>query len=269
MAYCMLNNGVKMPLIGFGTWKLAGDAGLHAIRTAIVSGYRLLDTAQMYENEEIVGQAVKESGVRRENIFITTKLYSPSTSYDKAKYDIRKSLQRLQTPYIDLLLIHEPYAEAPDMYKAMEEVYDAGVVRAIGVSNFNVRQYTEFLEHCRIIPAVNQVECHVYYPRKALRGVLGAHGTILQAWSPLAAGKNNIFTDPVLTRIGKKYGKSPAQVALKYLLNQGIPIVVKSAHRKRMEENRDLDNFYFDESDEKALAALGANGNSLFGWYEE
>lgn len=269
MAYCMLNNGVKMPLVGFGTWKLSGDAGLHALRTAIVAGYRLIDTAQMYENEEIVGRAVKESGVRRENIFLTTKLYRLSNSYDKAKYDLRKSLQRLQTDYIDLVLIHEPYPEAPEMYKALEEAYEAGVVRAIGISNFNVAQYTEFLEHCRIIPAVDQVECHVYYPRHTLKGLLGAHGTVMQAWSPLAAGKNNIFTDPVLTEIGAKYGKSPAQVALKYLISQGIPIVVKSAHRKRMEENRDLDNFSFDADDERKLDALGADGNSLFGWYED
>ena len=168
MEYVTLNNGVQLPMIGFGTWDVRGEAGKKTILTALDSGYRLIDTGQMYENEDIVGQAVKESGLERKEVFLTTKLYRPCVTYEKAKAVIEKSLQALQTDYIDLLLIHEPYDSALEMYEAMKEAYRAGKVRAIGISNFNEKKYQAFVAACDIVPAVSQVESHVYYPQLAL-----------------------------------------------------------------------------------------------------
>lgn len=164
----ILNNGLTMPAVGFGTWMLKGETGKQAIREALSVGYRLIDTAHMYDNEAIVGQAVAESGLRREDVFITTKLCQTRAGYELAWQGIEESLARLQTDYIDLLLIHEPYNEALDMYRALTEAYRQGVVRAIGISNFNAREYLDFIGSCDIIPMVNQVECHVYYRRKEL-----------------------------------------------------------------------------------------------------
>ena len=175
--HIILNNGLTMPAVGFGTWMLKGDAGKQAIREALSVGYRLIDTAHMYDNETIVGQAVAESGLRREDVFITTKLCQTRAGYELAWQGIEESLARLQTDYIDLLLIHEPYAEALDMYRALTEAYHKGIVRAIGISNFNAREYLDFIGSCDIIPAVNQVECHVYYRRKELQQTLVAQGT--------------------------------------------------------------------------------------------
>ena len=172
MEYLALNNGVRMPLVGFGTWTLRGETGKRCILDALETGYRLLDTAQMYENENIVGAAVRESGLARHEIFLTTKLFEPSASYENAKHDIEKSLSALGTDYIDLLLIHEPYDTSLEMYRALCEAYRAGTVRAVGISNFNAREYRAFCRSCGIIPAVNQVEAHVYYPREPLRRAL-------------------------------------------------------------------------------------------------
>ena len=163
MEYLALNNGVRMPLAGFGTWTLRGETGKRCILDALETGYRLLDTAQMYENEDIVGAAVRESGLARHEIFLTTKLFEPSASYENAKHDIEKSLSALGTDYIDLLLIHEPYDTSLEMYRALCEAYRAGTVRAVGISNFNEREYRAFCRSCGIIPAVNQVEAHVYF----------------------------------------------------------------------------------------------------------
>lgn len=164
----ILNNGLTIPAVGFGTWMLKGEAGKRAVLDALAVGYRLIDTAHMYDNEAMVGQAVAESGLRREDIFITTKLCQTRAGYELAWQGIEESLARLQTDYIDLLLVHEPYDEALDMYRALTEAYHKGIVRAIGISNFNAREYLEFIGSCDIIPTINQVECHVYYRRKEL-----------------------------------------------------------------------------------------------------
>lgn len=195
--HIILNNGLTMPAVGFGTWMLKGDAGKQAIREALSVGYRLIDTAHMYDNETIVGQAVAESGLRREDVFITTKLCQTRAGYELAWQGIEESLARLQTDYIDLLLIHEPYAEALDMYRALTEAYRQGVVRAIGISNFNAREYLDFIGSCDIVPMVNQVECHIYYRRKELQQALVAQGTQMQAWSPFTEGKKPIFQEPI------------------------------------------------------------------------
>lgn len=261
-----LNNGIQMPLVGFGTWDVRGETGKQAILTALELGYRLLDTAQMYDNEEIVGQAVQESGLPRQEIFITTKLYRPSASYQKAKAGIERSLQALQTDYIDLLLIHEPYGNALEMYEALKEAYAAGAVRAIGISNFGQKEYDRFLQHCGIVPAVDQVESHVYYPQLELKEWLTRHGTQMQSWASFTEGRRNIFAEPLLNQIGAKYGKTAGQVALRYLTQNGIAVIPKSVHRERMAENLHSLEFTLSPEDLERLRRLN-EGRSLFGWY--
>lgn len=266
MDYLTLNNGVQLPMIGFGTWDVRGEAGKKAILTALELGYRLIDTAQMYDNEEIVGQAVRESGLPRREVFITTKLYRPSASYQKAKAGIEKSLQALQTDYIDLLLIHEPYDSALEMYEALKEAYAAGKVRAIGISNFGQKEYDRFLQHCGVVPAVDQVESHLYYPRLELKEQLARHGTRMQSWASFTEGRRNIFAEPLLNQIGMKYGKTAGQVALRYLTQNGIAVIPKSVHRDRMEQNLHSLDFTLVQEDMEQLAGLN-EGCSLFGWY--
>lgn len=266
MEYFTLNNGVRLPVVGFGTWDVRGEKGKQCILDALELGYRLIDTAQMYDNEEIVGKAVQESGLPRQDIFLTTKLYRPSTSYQKAKAAIEKSLQTLQTDYIDLLLIHEPYENALEMYEAFKEAYQAGKIRAIGVSNFDERKYQTFLRSCGVIPAVDQVESHVYYPQLALKNLLGANGTKMQSWASFTEGRKNIFSEPLLNQIGAKHGKSAAQVALRYLVQNGIAVIPKSVHKERMAQNLEIFDFSLTLEDMNAIGQLNQN-RSLFGWY--
>lgn len=266
MEHITLNNGAPMPMVGLGTWQLRGQAGERAILDALELGYRLLDTARMYENEDIVGSAVKKSGLPRREVFITTKLFTPSAGYRKAKEDIARSLEALQTDYIDLLLIHEPYEAAPEMYLAMEEACAAGLVRAVGLSNFSGEEYLRFLKRCRVTPAVDQVESHVYHPQLALKKLLEEKGTRMQAWASFTEGRRNIFAEPVLAEAGRRHGKTAAQTALRYLVENGIPVLPKSAHRERLRENLDIFDFSLTDEERRAIAALD-EGRSLFGWF--
>ncbi len=266
MEHITLNNGAPMPMVGLGTWQLRGQAGERAILDALELGYRLLDTARMYENEDIVGSAVKKSGLPRREVFITTKLFTPSAGYQKAKEDIARSLEALQTDYIDLLLIHEPYEAAPEMYLAMEEACAAGLVRAVGLSNFSGEEYLGFLKRCRVTPAVDQVESHVYHPQLALKKLLEEKGTRMQAWASFTEGRRNIFAEPVLAEAGRRHGKTAAQTALRYLVENGIPVLPKSAHRERLRENLDIFDFSLTDEERRAVAALD-EGRSLFGWF--
>lgn len=253
-------------MIGFGTWDIRGEAGKQSILTALDLGYRLIDTAQMYENEYIVGYAVKESGIPREELFLTTKIYRPRTTYQKAKSGIEQSLNELQTDYIDLLLIHEPYKSAPEMYEAFKEALKNGKVRAIGISNFDAEKYKEFVLSCEIIPAVNQVESHVYFPQLELKDLLNSYGTQMQSWASFTEGRKNIFTEPVLKEIGARHGKTSGQIALRYLIQNGIAVIPKSVHRERMAENLSVLDFELTPSELSAISRLNGN-TSLFGWY--
>lgn len=266
MEYLTLNNGILMPVLGFGTWDIRGQAGKTAIRQALELGYRLIDTAQMYQNEEIVGQAVRESGIPRREIFLTSKLNRACNSYQKAKAGIERSLSQLQTDYLDLLLIHEPYEEATEMYRAMEEAYRQGKLKAIGISNFNGTEYKHLLQECTVVPAVNQVESHVYYPHLDLKAVLERSGTKMQSWAPFTEGRRQIFAEPVLCEIGHKYGKTAAQVALRYLIQNGVGVIPKSIHADRMQQNLSVFDFALDQEDLRRVQALNG-GRSLFGWY--
>ena len=255
-----------MPVIGYGTWDVRGEAGKRSILTALDLGYRLIDTAQMYENEYIVGCAVKESGIPREELFLTTKIYRPNTTCQKAKSGIEQSLNELQTDYIDLLLIHEPYKSAPEMYEAFKEALRDGKVRAIGISNFDAEKYKEFVRSCEIIPAVNQVESHVYFPQLELKNLLNSYGTQMQSWASFTEGRKNIFAEPVLKEIGARHGKTSGQIALRYLIQNGIAVIPKSVHRERMAENLAVLDFALTPSELSAISRLNGN-SSLFGWY--
>lgn len=265
MEYKILNNGLKMPMLGLGVYQLNNE---EIITKAIDElGYRLIDTARMYGNEKIVGKAIKKSKIPREELFITTKVYGPDRGYEKTKRAIENSLENLGLDYIDLMLIHEPYKEALEMYKALEEAKKEGKIKSIGISNFNKKLYLEFIKQCKEIPQINQVEAHVFYSRKELQKILEKNGTVMEAWSPLAAGKNDIFNNETLNKIGKKYGKTAAQIALKYLFSRNIIIIPKSENIKRLKENIDLFDFELEKEDIKKIETLERK-MSLFGWYD-
>lgn len=263
-----LNNHVKIPSIGLGTFASEKEELRIAIDAAVKAGYRAIDTAQMYGNESDIGAALKVSGVSRQELFLTTKLYETSCSYDKAKNAIDCSLKELQTDYIDLLLLHMPYKESLEMYRAMEEAYNAGKVRAIGVCNFREERYLDFISKCNIVPAVNQFETHVFQQNHELQTVLEKHGTLLMAWSPLAKGRNGVFTHPVLMGIAEKYQKSVAQVMLRNLVQRNIVVIPKSINPNRIKENIDIFDFELDAMDMEAIAALDQK-ESLLEWTKD
>lgn len=256
-----------MPMVGFGTWDIRGEEGKRAISKALEVGYRLIDTARMYGNENIVGEAVRESGIPREELFITTKIDRPYTGYRTARDAISDSLDRLGTDYIDLYLIHEPYDDSDDIYMALEEAMDSGIVRNIGVSNFNMENLNDLMVTATRTPSVNQVESNVYFPQLELRAELSRRGIVMQSWAPFVEGRTDIFHDPVLTSIGGSHGKTPAQVALRYLVQNGIPVIPRSSREDHMRENLDILNFQLTGSEMDEIAALDT-GRSAFGWYD-
>ena len=261
-----LNNGVKMPLIGFGTWALTGRHCEACVAAALEEGYRIIDTAEMYHNEQEVGNAISRCGIARGELFITTKLSNQSNGYDLARKTIDESIKKLGLDYIDLFLVHEAYSEAAGMYRALEEGYRDGRIRAIGISNFTAPRYRKLLERCQVVPAVNQMETHVYLGQEALQETLRSHGTLLEAWAPFTQGKKQIFAEPLLFELGKTYGKTAAQLALRYLVQRGIPVIPKSAHRERMRENLNIFDFSISEQDMDRIRSLD-EGTSLFGFW--
>lgn len=267
MKYTQLNNGVFMPLVGIGTWNLRNEECIETVSKAIQLGYRLIDTAQMYGNEKEVGLGILKSGIDRQELFVTTKIYRMSNSYEKAKKAIDISLKTLQLDYIDLLLLHEPYVQGPQMYKALEEAYKEGKIKAIGISNYDEKWYQNFIKDCSIIPAVNQVEAHINFQKWELQEILEKHGTLMQAWSPLAQGIGNIFKNSTLVFIGKKYNKSPAQIALRFLVQRGIAVIPKSSKESRLMENIDIFDFKLTHEDIETIKQLDKN-KTLFSWTE-
>lgn len=267
MEYVKLNNGSLMPLVGLGTWNLKGQECIETVMKAIQLGYRLIDTAQMYGNEKEVGLGLLNSGISRQELFVTTKIYRISNSYEKAKQAIETSLKNLQLDYIDLLLLHEPYAQGPQMYKALEEAYQEGKIKAIGISNYNEKWYQDLMRNCSIIPMVNQMEAHVYFQKWELQKYLQENGTVMQAWSPLGQGMQNIFNDSILVSIGQKYGKSPAQIALRFLVQRGISVIPKSNKESRLIENKNIFDFQLTDEEMKMIMILDKN-KTLFSWTE-
>lgn len=251
-----LNNGVKMPLLGLGSFASVKEEAVTAIHAAADSGYRMFDTAQMYGNEAEIGEALKDTGLARDEIFITSKVFDISRSYALTKEAVDVSLKNLQTDYLDLMLIHMPYEESLEMYQALEDAYQEGKIRAIGVANFTAARYLEFIRQVRIIPAINQFETHVFKQNGALQKVMEEHGTCLSAWSPLAKGRNGVFQLPVLTEIAEKHKKTTAQIMLRNLVQRGIPVIPKSVNPERIAANAALFDFALDDQDMARIAAL-------------
>ena len=243
MEFITLNNGVKMPLEGFGVFQVP-DAAIceQAVTEAIAAGYRLIDTAAAYYNEEAVGAAIAKSNVPREKLFITTKLWVQDASYEAAQKAIDTSLQKLGLNYLDLYLIHQPMGDYVGAYRAMEEAYHAGKLRAIGVSNFYPARLADLCETVSVIPAVNQVELHPFFQQADALKLMQKYGVTPEAWGPFAEGNHDIFTHPVLTAIGAKYGKSAAQVALRWNVQRGVVVIPKSVKAERIAQNFDICN---------------------------
>lgn len=252
-----LNNGVEMPLEGFGVFQVPDLVQCEqAVTDAIESGYRLIDTAAAYGNEEAVGRAVKRCGLKRDELFLTTKLWVQDTSYEGAKKAIDVSMEKLGVDYIDLYLIHQPMKDYIGAYRAMEEAYRAGKLRAIGVCNCYPERLADLCETVGVMPAVNQVELHPFFQQENALTLMREYGVHPEAWGPFAEGKHGIFTHPVLTAIGEKYGKSAAQVALRWNIERGVTVIPKSVHKERMAQNLDVWDFSLSEEDKKAIAAL-------------
>lgn len=257
MDWITLNNGVKMPLEGFGVFQIPDPAQCEgAVLDALAAGYRLIDTAAAYMNERAVGAALKKGGVPREELFIATKLWVQDASYEGARAAIRRSLDNLGLEYLDLYLIHQPLGDYVGAYRAMEEAYREGLLRAIGVCNFYPARLADLCETVEVIPAVNQVELHPFFQQKDALSLMGEYGVAPEAWGPFAEGNFGIFTHPVLTEIGAKYGKSAAQTALRWNVQRGVVVIPKSVRRERMEENLDIWDFRLSREDMEKIAAL-------------
>lgn len=258
-----LSNGVLMPQMGYGVYQIEPEDCERCVIDAISVGYRMIDTAQAYLNEEAVGKAWKKSGVRREDLFLVNKVWHSNYGEGQTMKSIDESLRKLQTDYIDLMLLHQPFCDRYGAYRDLEKAYKAGKVRAIGVSNFFPDHLVDLAANMEIAPMVNQVETHVFDQQREARKYMDEIGTHIMSWAPLAEGQNNLFSNPVLTKIGEKYGKTAAQVALRWLLQSDVIIIPKTVHKSRMEENLNLFDFTLDADDMEAIALLDT-GHSLF-----
>lgn len=258
-----LNNGVIMPQVGYGVYQVSPAECERCVSDALSVGYRMIDTAQAYHNEEGVGAAVKNSGIARAELFLVSKIWISNYGYEKAKRSIDESLRKLGTDYIDLMLLHQPFCDRYGAYSAMEEAYKEGKLRAIGVSNFYPDHFIDLASNVEVVPAVNQVETHVFDQQIAAQKYMQEFGTHIMAWAPLAEGRNGFFTNPVLETIGKKYGKSVAQVALRWLVQRGVIIIPKSTHIERMQQNIDIFDFELSADDMAEITTLDT-ATSLF-----
>lgn len=265
MDYVTLNNGVKMPILGYGVYQIPDQAECErCVLDAISVGYRSIDTAQAYRNEEAVGLAIKKSGVPREELFITTKVWISNAGYEKAKASIEESMRKLQLDYLDLVLIHQPFNDYYGTYRAMEELYKVGIIKAIGVSNFYPDRYIDLVQFSEVVPAVNQVETHVFNQQVQAHEIMNKYNTQIESWGPFAEGKNNLFTNATLQDVGDKYNKSTAQVALRYLIQRNIVVIPKTVNRNRMEENFNVFDFELTVDDMGKIAALDTGESAFF-----
>ena len=268
MTYVTLNNGLKMPQVGYGGYQVEPAEAERCVLDAISVGYRMIDTAQIYHNEEGVGNAIVKCGVPREELFIVTKVWISNAGEEKAYASILESLKKLQTDYIDLLLIHQPFGDYYGTYRAMERAYHEGKVRAIGVSNFYPDRFIDIQAHVEVKPAVNQVETHVFNQQITAQEYMEKYGCQIMSWGPFAEGKNDFFNNETLAEIGRKYGKSVAQVALRYLLQRGVVLIPKSTHKERMKQNMDIFNFSLTEEDMAIIRQLDTKQSLFFSHYD-
>ena len=263
MEFVTLNNGIKMPILGYGVYQVSNEECERCVLDAISVGYRSIDTAQAYGNEEAVGNAVKKCGVPRDELFITTKVWVSNGGYENARKSLRESLSKLKTDYIDLVLIHQPFNDYYGTYRAMEEAYKEGWLRAIGVSNFYPDRLVDLCQFVEVKPAINQVETHVFQQQKKAHKYMEKYGVQHESWGPFAEGRKDFFTNPVLVEIGRKYNKSAAQVALRFLIQSNVVVIPKSTHKERMEQNFNVFDFTLSTDDMTAIQKLD-EGESLF-----
>ena len=269
MEYITLNNGIKMPLEGFGVFQVPDAKQCEqAVLDAIGSGYRLIDTAAAYMNEEAVGAAIKKSAIKRDELFITTKLWVQDASYEGAKKAFETSMKKLGLEYLDLYLIHQPMGDYIGAWRAMEELYKEGVIRAIGVCNFYPHVRADFCETVEILPTVNQIELHPFFQQADALKLMKEYEIVPEAWGPFAEGGHGIFTHPVLTAIGEKYGKTAAQVALRWNVQRGVVVIPKSVHKNRMEQNMDIWDFTLSDADMEEIAGLDIGHSEIVNHFD-
>ena len=264
MEYIALRNGVKMPILGYGVYQIPQDICERCVLDALQAGYRALDTAQSYFNEEQVGSAIEKSGIPREEIFLTTKVWIEHYGYEQAKGSVLESMRKLRTDYLDLVLLHQPFGDYYGAYRALEDLYEAGKLRAIGISNFYPDRMVDIASFARIRPMVNQVEVHPLHQQDEAKQWLDKYGIQMEAWAPFGEGRGGLFTNPVLTQIGAKYGKTAAQVILRWHIQRGIAVIPKSTHVERMRENLDVFDFTLTPEDMAAVAALDERQSAFF-----
>lgn len=264
-----LNNGVKMPILGYGVYQIADQEECErCVLDAIEAGYRLIDTAQAYGNEEAVGKAIQKCGIPREALFITTKVWISNAGYEKAKKSIEESLEKLQLDYLDLVLIHQPFNDYYGTYRAMEDLYKEGKLKAIGVSNFYPDRLIDLIKFNEVVPAVNQVETHVFNQQIKAQEIMKKYGVHVQAWAPFAEGKNNLFSNETLKAVGDKYNKSTAQVALRYLIQREVSVLPKTVNKERMLQNIDVFDFELSQEDMDLIATLDQAESLFFSHYD-
>lgn len=268
MEYVTLYNGVKMPQLGYGVYQVTQEECERCVLNALEVGYRSLDTAQSYYNEEQVGSAIVKSGVPREDIFLTTKVWIEHYGYEQAKRSVLKSMEKLQTSYLDLILLHQPFADYYGAYQALEELYEEGKVRAIGVSNFYPDRLVDIASFAKIKPMVNQVETHPFQQQRTAKEYMDKYQVQIEAWAPFGEGRGGLFENPVLAEIGKKYGKTTAQVMLRWHLQRGVVVIPKSTHKERMKENFEVFDFTLAQEDMEAINGLDKGESSFFSHYD-
>ena len=268
MEYISLNNGVKMPILGYGVYQVTKEECERCVLDALKVGYRAIDTAQSYFNEEEVGNAIQKSGIPREEIFLTTKVWVEHYGYEEAKKSVLESMKKLKTDYLDLVLLHQPFSDAYGAYHALEDLYDEGKIRAIGISNFYVDRMVDFASFNRIKPMVNQVETHPHNQQIEAHEWMKKYGVQHEAWAPFGEGRGGMFEEPLLVEIGKKYGKTAAQVILRWDMQRNVVAIPKSTHIERMEQNFDIFDFELSEEDMAKIATLDKKQSSFFSHYD-
>lgn len=268
MEYVQLNNGLKMPMLGYGVYQVTKDECERCVLDALETGYRLIDTAQSYFNEEEVGNAIAKSGVPREEIFLTTKVWVEHYGYEETKKSVYESMKKLQTEYLDLVLLHQPFSDYYGAYRALEDLYEEGVLKAIGVSNFYPDRLVDIANFARIVPMVNQVETHVLNQQTEAKRWMDKYEVQIEAWAPFGEGRGNLFANEVLTKIGEKYQKSAAQVMLRWNLQRGVVVLPKTTHKERMVQNLDVFDFRLTDDEMKTIAAMDTATSSFFSHYD-
>jgi 2,5-diketo-D-gluconate reductase A len=259
-----LNNGVQMPILGFGVFQVPDEQTEQVVTDALAAGYRAIDTAASYGNEEAVGRAITKSGIPRDELFITTKMWIQHTGEDTAKREFDKSLRLLGLDYLDLYLIHQPLGDYYSSWHAMQKLHGEGLIKAIGVSNFYPDRLVDLITHNDVVPAINQIETHPFFQRADYQQLMREHNVQHESWGPLAEGKNGLFTNPVLTEIGATYGKSVAQVVLRWLTQRGVVVIPKSVRPERMAENLDVFDFQLTDDEMAGIAALDTGATVFF-----